>query len=101
MKVRTACIYKYVLSMHKTVSFLWDPGRIESTPPKTICHYLVAQSRLTFCHPMDWSPLGLCPWDFGGSKVIRGPNAILESVYHGYMQLNVAVLPFPTVIAFT
>lgn len=30
VKVRTACTHKYLMSVQKTVSFLWDPGRTKS-----------------------------------------------------------------------
>ena len=76
--------------MYKTMSFLWDPGRIESTP-KTI-HRLVAQSCPTLCHPMECSPPGSSVHGIlEVQKLLEVQNVMLEIVHHGYMQLNVTV----------
>ena len=67
-------MYRCMLSMRKTVSSLWDPGRIESTPQNHLSLFscLVMSDSLP---PHGLQPTRLLsPWNFGGSKVIRGPK---------------------------
>ena len=53
-----------------------------------ICMYVcicvcanVAQSCLTLCNPMDWSPLVLCPWDSPGKNTRVGCHALLQAIF--------------------
>ena len=41
----------------------------------------VAQSCLTLCNPMDWSPLVLCPWDSPGKNTRVGCHALLQAIF--------------------
>ena len=41
----------------------------------------VAQSCLTLCNPMDWSPLVLCPWDSPRKNTRVGCHALLQGIF--------------------
>ena len=41
----------------------------------------VAQSCLTLCNPMDWSPLVLCPWDSPRKNTRVGCHALIQGIF--------------------
>ena len=43
--------------------------------------WLVAQSCLILCYPMDCSPPRLCPWDFPGKNIGVGCHFLLQGIF--------------------